>query len=1398
MLGEMSLKTMENNYGKLVIAAVVIGLIITSVAVIFAAKGSTFGVQDPGSVSRVTVSCTVPYDDMYISSNTTLCPGSYTIPDTGNLGVIIISADNVVLDCNNAVITGGDSGRGIYNPGFKNVVIKNCEVKNYDDGIFLSYYSNDNQLISNTVTSCYGSGFYLQTSSGVILNNNTANSNYQGINLYNSSQNELNGNTANLNDYGFYLGGGTSSAGNTVEGNTACGNTISDFYVIGNIGSGDDNACTKPDGWNDKGITGCTYGCKPILPLSLSLHIEDALEGFPVNKIVGDVEGPAKYTLLEIVAKIISNSPAPKEGIPVVLTIPSDLFGAPVGVWVRDSTGGARTSIGYDNLGGGKYRVSTDLSRARLFTYRKQVVWRFLIPNDITPQTVVVNAEVQESCLDPKGTGTIRILAPGSVRSLIIVNRELLYENYADDQVSRLLQRLFIEAQGQPVSQSPSAVIYYVDQYDARVLDWDNDAVNYTSEATANVVANAIDDLIEDWQNDATKYLTLTRPFFKLPIAAPEYLLIVGDDDTIPFYRYNDPSNDEGINFKHGCTGWCVDSNAPPNVNPSVWATDNDYILTDNPYADLGTDWQTGDIELSVGRLLGETAADMLSLLEEGVRWENGDHGGIVMASVGGWELGLEPDDGRWGEIADLSNVPVLFRGRGFQVRNDDVPATEVRTIDVMSPYEGGDSNWNMNFRNAANNASGMDLFFIGGHNDYNHAVIPGDYFTPDDTPGNYTRFDDDHPIAIIVGCHGGIPVRDGGGLSGGVDNDMVYDLIHEGARAYIGATGFSYGSPNNLHICTWGERLLQSYFTQLLNPVGGKSMTIGKAMVEAKKNYVFGFGNNSDIDRKTVTEFNVYGVPWAFIFYPSGKVTTTSGASETPEAAFSTSRGAIMSNGAGVYSTTFEVFVDSYSISTETQNSIAYDLFSIDGGDIAVSDRVPLLPFIEVYRMTLPFGGAVTDVQIIDSNSTAIGTYNIPIAQVEPFSEGGLSYTTETDINYPYPPNGDLIQYQATSEGVLFTIFPIQHNPTTDETTYYNYFKINVTYASPLNLVVTEFSTDRAQYLPRQRIFMSARIENIGDVAAVVNGVMNITDALGQVVGTHETDAFSIPAGGSSVVPLEWDGSLNDGAYLVQLKLESLGATVGGASTRFSVLGGEITNLTVPGTLSLGEEGVFQVTFANYQDVPITGQVNLTIQNGEGGLVKALAPENFSLEDDASLTTDFRWTPLNVSTGNYAAIATVSADGQMYGPVSRTFMVYESTGAIFDTGESANPYPSIFGTHVGSLTPTQTLTISTLFAYPCDGTSGHVVSFELYEDGTRITSGTWDGYDGDWHNITLVPQVLLLQDQEYHYILKTGSYLQIYHTAALETPNGWINCTEFTDINGIVHEDWIPAIRLE
>jgi hypothetical protein len=182
--------------------------------------------------------------------------------------------------------------------------------------------------------------------------------------------------------------------------------------------------------------------------------------------------------------------------------------------------------------------------------------------------------------------------------------------------------------------------------------------------------------------------------------------------------------------------------------------------------------------------------------------------------------------------------------------------------------------------------------------------------------------------------------------------------------------------------------------------------------------------------------------------------------------------------------------------------------------------------------------------------------------------------------------------------------------------------------------------------------------------------------------------------------------------------------------------------------------------------------------------------------EPEANLTDIYT---LEVSTEN---TTTVLAENVSICDIPTEPYVFEVI-VYFDTGPSENPYPSISGTHNGTMKPNQTITVNKLYTYPCPGTGGHTESIVLYDkNNTLIANGTWNGYIDDWHNITIhnvtdASYVTLLENQEYNYTIITGSYPQIHHTDALPTANGWLHCTEFTDANGKRHGDMIPAIRL-
>jgi len=151
------------------------------------------------------------------------------------------------------------------------------------------------------------------------------------------------------------------------------------------------------------------------------------------------------------------------------------------------------------------------------------------------------------------------------------------------------------------------------------------------------------------------------------------------------------------------------------------------------------------------------------------------------------------------------------------------------------------------------------------------------------------------------------------------------------------------------------------------------------------------------------------------------------------------------------------------------------------------------------------------------------------------------------------------------------------------------------------------------------------------------------------------------------------------------------------------------------------------------------------------------------------------------------------------YYPLVEPFENYFlTTENIFDTGAPSNPYPSIAGTHNGTIIPSHDINITKLYTYPCPGTGGHTEYAALYHsNGTLIAEAYWEGYQGDWHNITFNKTFVLLLGETYNYIIRTGSYPQIIHARSKDVTGGVINCTEFIDANGKKYEDWIPAIKL-
>ncbi|MEM4239900.1 MAG: NosD domain-containing protein [Candidatus Woesearchaeota archaeon] len=91
--------------------------------------------------------CEAAFDLMQVNRDTTLCNRAYDVPSG-----ITIRADNVTLDCNGAIIRGTavQDGQGIIIDGADGVTVKNCNILNYDVGIYVKE-GNRNTIVQNAL-----------------------------------------------------------------------------------------------------------------------------------------------------------------------------------------------------------------------------------------------------------------------------------------------------------------------------------------------------------------------------------------------------------------------------------------------------------------------------------------------------------------------------------------------------------------------------------------------------------------------------------------------------------------------------------------------------------------------------------------------------------------------------------------------------------------------------------------------------------------------------------------------------------------------------------------------------------------------------------------------------------------------------------------------------------------------------------------------------------------------------------------------------------------------------------------------------------------------------------------------------------------------------------------------
>ena len=236
---------------------------------------------------RVLVSC-----GQYLTENTVMSNDLLDCPGDG----LVINADNVTLDCDGHLIDGdgsGSSDRGIRVAAKDNVIVKNCNISDFYEGLAAPTSNNFSLLNSNLFNNRYyalttstslnavvvnnsffdnteggvylyksnhsfvvnnsffnnRNGVYLSYSSGsVVVNNSVFNNTFNGFTLYNSVNNDVIDNVISNNDQGVVIT--SSSVNNNFSDNSVCSNSDYDFNcgnlanIFGNNACGTQVSCS--------------------------------------------------------------------------------------------------------------------------------------------------------------------------------------------------------------------------------------------------------------------------------------------------------------------------------------------------------------------------------------------------------------------------------------------------------------------------------------------------------------------------------------------------------------------------------------------------------------------------------------------------------------------------------------------------------------------------------------------------------------------------------------------------------------------------------------------------------------------------------------------------------------------------------------------------------------------------------------------------------------------------------------------------------------------------------------------------------------------------------------------------------------------------------------------------
>ena len=429
-----------------------------------------------------------------------------------------------------------------------------------------------------------------------------------------------------------------------------------------------------------------------------------------------------------------------------------------------------------------------------------------------------------------------------------------------------------------------------------------------------NLVAQAVRDVVNTYRGTGS---TL------------QYVVVVGGDGTIPFFRYPDNAD---IGPESGYVPPVADDTS------SQASLRSNYLLSEDAYGaatDISVKGTTMPVaDVSVGRLV-KTAPEVTSTVQNYLGLSSGAISpastlatGYDFLAGGAKEVAADFAAGTPGGLHDTL------------ITNQGVPTTTTTVGGVPAPT----TSWTATDLSKELFGTRHDLVYLAGHFSANSALA-ADYttsvLTSDLAAAPAANFK--NTVVFSAGCHSGYDIVDADGLPGVTDDLDWPEAFAQKGATLIGGTGYQYGDTDFVR---YSVQLYSNFARQLR--YGQGAVAVGTALRLAKQQYLTDTADLQGIDQKALLESTLYGLPMLGVNLPGGRLVAPTDTSVVSPSGLTTGPGKELGLSVAPVTVTPTLTTATKTLTSTAGGSVTASYLSgVDG--TASSPAAPTLPLLNL-----------------------------------------------------------------------------------------------------------------------------------------------------------------------------------------------------------------------------------------------------------------------------------------------------------------------------------------------------------------------------------------------------------------------------------------------------------------